>query len=84
LSEYINDFLYTTKLLKVKIDSLGNDRYNISLPEIDYKLPMDINTIDKKQRKILSKNPTLIISQEKPIVDKIGWYLKEKLKKQKK
>ena len=80
LSEYIKDFLFTTNLLKVQIDSLGNDSYNISLPNINYQLPMDIKTTTGNEKKMLSQNPILVFSQNKPVIDKKGWYLKKRVK----
>lgn len=74
---FLSDFLYTTRLPAVQVDSLGDNRYAISIPNIDYTLPMEV-TLDQDILRIrLSKNPFEVYSATPPIVDPRGWFLKQ-------
>lgn len=75
-SAYLNDFLYTTNLPKVKIDSVAQNEYEVSIPNIKYALPMEIMAQDSIRIVNLSKEPVKIISSIEPEVDPERWYLK--------
>ncbi|MEJ2543887.1 MAG: hypothetical protein P8Y99_07445, partial [Calditrichaceae bacterium] len=67
---------YTTTLPKVKIDSVAQNTFEISIPNIDYVLPMEIVVQDSTRRMDLSKKPVKIISASEPMIDPQKWYLK--------
>ncbi len=75
-SAYLNDFLYTTNLPKIKIDSMAQNEYEISIPNIEYGLPMEVTTSDNVVVRNLSKQPVEIKSTVKPVVDAKKWYIK--------
>jgi aminopeptidase N len=83
-SAYLNDFLYTTNLPKIKIDSVAYDQYEITIPNIEYSLPMEITTSDTVIIRNLNKQPVKIKSNVKPIVDAKKWYIKTYFIKEKK
>ena len=75
-SAYIADYLYTTNIPDVRVDSVSQNLYNVSIPNIDYTLPMDISGDEMYERVVLSKKPVQINSSVKPVVDPEDWYLK--------
>lgn len=82
-SAYLKDFLYTTNLPKVNVDSIAQTEYEISIPNIDYILPMEIIAQDSVRVVALCKEPVKITSTTKPEVDRQKWYLKGYFFKQK-
>ena len=74
-SSFFNLFLKTTNLPDVQIDSLGNNKWNVSIPNIDFDLVMDLEGNGKIERYILSQDPITIESKTKIIVDPKNWYL---------
>ena len=75
-SAYIKNLLYTTNLPKIRIDSVAHNQYEISIPNIEYSLPMEIALSDSVIRRNLSKEPVAVISSIKPVVDAKKWYVK--------
>jgi len=71
-------YLETTDLPDVKIDSLGQRKWNVSIPNIDFELPMELKVDGLLTRKYLSKNITQIESADTIIVDPQNWYLHAK------
>lgn len=69
-------YLKTTILPEVKIDSVGINRYKVSIPNIGFSLPMEVTMGEKKKRMQLGKKAIEIISDAWPVVDEKGWYLK--------
>jgi len=76
-SRFIEDHLHTTKLPQVVVDSLGTNSYAISIPNIDYQLPMDVTTDSGKQRMVLGQDPITVETNIPPIIDEQQWFLKE-------
>jgi aminopeptidase N len=75
---FFNLFLKTTELPNVKIDSLGNNNWGISLTNLEFSLPMDIEADGDIVRLNLSKSPTEVSSKSKIIIDPQNWYLHAK------
>ena len=69
-------YLETTKLPKIKIDSLAVNQFAVSVPAIDFELPMDVYYDNKTEQLYLSKTPVTLKSAQRPIVDEKNWYLK--------
>ena len=72
---YLDQFLYTTDLIRVDIDSLQNSVYKISLPNVDYSLPMEIALDDTVIRVELDRVGLELESELRPVIDPQEWYL---------
>ncbi len=70
-------YLKTTKLPQVEIDSTGISQYEVSIPNIEFRLPMEVTVGDKSRRYLLGREKVAIAADERPVVDARGWYLKE-------
>ncbi|MCB0282934.1 MAG: M1 family metallopeptidase [Calditrichaeota bacterium] len=70
-------YLYTNDYPIVQIDSITANQFNISIPNIDFELPMDVSYADTTQRLLLGKNPISLQTPFRPQVDRQNWYLKE-------
>ncbi|WP_194776036.1 M1 family metallopeptidase [Pararhodonellum marinum] len=75
LEGFFDLYLYTTKLPKVKISKKGKKGYNISLRNVDFMLPMEVETSEGIKRVTLSKAPTFVDSKSPVVVDPNMWYL---------
>jgi aminopeptidase N len=71
---YIDMFLYTTEIPKVKIDSLGSDNYRIGIPNIDYTLSMEILLGDSLIRTDIGSESSVFKSPGRPEIDPNRWY----------
>ena len=83
-SGYLHDYLYTTILPQVQVDTLNDNRYAVSIPNIDYKLPMEIKTSNTVVRMELGRKSREVVSDIPPVVDPNKWYYKGPGKKMKK
>jgi len=81
--EYIETFLYTTDLIHVKIDSVDAETYQVSLPNIGFRLPMEVALGDSVIRTELGSESRIFQSREKPRVDPNRWYLVTVLRSEK-
>jgi aminopeptidase N len=77
-SAFIDFYLRTTDLVDVKIDSLGDNKWNISIPNIDFELPMDIEINGNLGKFILGPEPISVESETKILIDPKNWYLHKK------
>ncbi|MCK5076188.1 MAG: M1 family metallopeptidase [Calditrichia bacterium] len=80
LSNLIDLYLHTTILPQILIDSVAQNKYHVSIHNIDFKLPMNVETSDSSYRTKLGPMPKEIYSQFTPEIDKKGWYLKTTIK----
>lgn len=69
-------YLNTTDLPQIKIDSLTTDTYNVSIPNIDFELPMEVEYNGKTERLMLGHKPVKLVSDYRPLIDEMNWYLK--------
>ena len=76
-SKLLNFYLYTTEYPKILIDSTGVDEFQISIPNIDFIIPMEVKLDNQSKRIELSSEPITIHSETKPLVDEKDWFLKE-------
>jgi aminopeptidase N len=76
-SDLFELYLYTTTYPQIRIDSLAVDQFEVSIPNIDFELPMDVTYADTTERVSLGKNAISVSSPYRPVVDKMNWYLKE-------
>ena len=75
-SEFFHLYLNTTELPAIKIDSLAADGFEISIPNIDFDLPVDVTLDNDTLRMMLGKTPIEVKSTAKPKVDQKDWFLK--------
>lgn len=69
-------YLNTTDLPVVHVDSIGQNTFNIYIPNIDFSTPMDVSYNDTTVRMLLGPDTLKVISSVLPVVDKQNWYLK--------
>jgi len=74
-SPFFKMFLETTELPNVIMDSVGLDKWNVSIPNINFDLPIDLEINGQINRKYIGKTPILIESGSRIIVDPQKWYL---------
>ncbi len=79
-SQLLKFYLYTTDYPQIKIDSSDVNEYHVSIPNIDFTIPMEITLDNGSQQVELGSEPTMFHSQMKPLVDEGEWFLKEFIK----
>jgi aminopeptidase N len=70
-------YLKTNNYPDIKVDSVAQNTYAVSIPNIDFEIPMDVSYNNKTERIMLGPEKVIIISSEVPIIDEKDWYLKE-------
>ncbi len=70
-------YLYTTDYPEIKIDSVSTNSFQVSIPNIDFKLPMEVSYDGKIDTLMLSDEFIQLTCDTRPIVDEKNWYLKE-------
>lgn len=70
-------YLETTDYPRVEMVDQGEGRYLLTIPNIDFQLPVEIETDSGIRRTWLWREPTEIRSAEKPVIDPNKWYLLE-------
>jgi len=76
LSGLFELYLYGTDYPEVVIEQVGLQQYEVSIPNISFVLPMDIETSSGLNRINLSADPVMIQSESVPVADPENWYLK--------
>jgi aminopeptidase N len=76
-SKLFDLYLLTTDLPQIKIDPISDNTFEVSIPNIDFELPMDIEYNDIIEQRFLGPAPIIIHSSYRPLVDEMDWYLKE-------
>ena len=71
----ITMYLKIIRVPKVKVSKKGKNGYQVSLPSIDFSMPVEIKTSNGYERHILSSKPVLVRSAGSIEVDPKGWYL---------
>lgn len=69
-------YLRTTDLPELRIDSTGPASFAISIPNIDFTIPMDVRTDAGLHRMELGRNPVAVASTVRPVIDERNWFLK--------
>lgn len=70
-------YMRTTQKLEVHLVAQRQNKYKISIDNIDMTLPMDIVTDKGLQKMTLSKKPIIISSETMPQIDPDMYYLKK-------
>jgi len=76
IGKFVEYFLYTIKLPEVFIEQVSDQHYQVSIPNIDFQLPMNVQTESESKTILLGETPVNIISASQPVVDEKNWYLK--------
>src|SRR5690554_1202376 len=76
LEDFFHLYLFTTDLPEVKVVKKRKNRYEVSFKNIEFALPMDVQTSEGIERIEISSNPIIIESKDPIQVDPKGWYLK--------
>ena len=74
LSPFFHFYLETTDLLAIVIDSLDAAQWDVSIPNIDFQLPVEVEVDGERQRLTLSSSPTRITA-DSIAIDPQKWYL---------
>ncbi len=77
LRPFIEMNLYTNDLIEIKSEKTDVG-FQISIPSIDYTLPVEIKVGNEIQKITVGKKPVQVVTEEFPEVDPNGWYLTEK------
>jgi aminopeptidase N len=77
LQGFFDLYLKSVRLPQVKVKKKGKKGYTVSLPNIDFKLPVEIRTPNGYERHVLSSQQVLVRSEGPIEVDPRGWYLLE-------
>jgi aminopeptidase N len=72
---FFNLFLKTTNLPDVIVDSLGNGQWTVSVPNIDFELPMEFEVDRELRRLIVGPEKISIYADSVIVVDPKRWYL---------
>jgi aminopeptidase N len=78
LQGFFDMYLKTIRVPKVKVAKKGKKGYQVSLPNIEFSMPVEIKTSNGYERHILSFKPVLVSSDGPIEVDPKGWYLLDK------
>jgi aminopeptidase N len=76
LDSLFNLYLYTTTYPEIKIDSINTNVFTITVPNINFEIPMEVSINGKIDTLQLSKNSRTINTSFRPIIDAKNWYLK--------
>jgi len=74
-SSFFTFYLETTDLLNVVVDSVALGQWEISIPNIEFELPMELEINGELQKVILGNKPVLLQSESEIGVDPKRWYL---------
>ncbi len=77
---FIRTFLNTTVLPEVHIKKTGQKSFEVSVANLEFDLPMDVETDTGTSRMILGRKPVVVTSAIEPMVDKDDWFLKKTIK----
>ncbi len=75
LVNYLEMFLYTTRLPEVRVDSLGEKTYRLSVPNIDFRMPLEVELGNRIDTLRLGPEPVVVEADSFPRVDPRHWYL---------
>lgn len=68
-------YLFSTELPKLKVSKKGKIGYVISLQDIDFEMPMEVQTSAGIQRLTLGSKAVEVESTTPPVVDPKGWIM---------
>lgn len=78
LEGFFDLYLFTTDLPKLKVSKKGKDGWLVSLQDIDFEMPLEIETSEGVQRTAVGKKGVEVKSSTPPVVDPRGWLMLER------
>ncbi|WP_332913183.1 hypothetical protein [Algoriphagus boritolerans] len=78
LKVFFELYLFSTDLPKLKVSKRGKNGFSISLQDIDFEMPVEVQTSEGIQRLNLGPKATEVKSTSIPIVDPKGWIMLQK------
>jgi aminopeptidase N len=75
LQGFFNLYLYSTDLPKLKVSKKGKTGYAISLQDIDFQMPVEVQTSEGILRLNLGSKPVEVKSSTSPQIDPKGWIM---------
>ena len=75
LKGFFELYLYSTEVPKLKVSKKGKSGYSISLQDIDFQIPVEVQTSEGMQRVLLGSRATEVKSTIPPIIDPNGWLM---------
>ncbi|SEG32570.1 M1 family metallopeptidase [Algoriphagus boritolerans] len=78
LEGFFELYLFSTDLPKLKVSKRGKNGFSISLQDIDFEMPVEVQTSEGIQRLNLGPKATEVKSTSIPIVDPKGWIMLQK------
>ena len=75
LKGFFELYLYSSELPKLKVSKKGKSGYSISLQDIDFQIPVEVQTSEGMQRVLLGSRATEVKSTIPPIIDQNGWLM---------
>lgn len=75
LQGFFELYLYSTELPKLKVSKKGKTGFTISLQDIDFQLPVEVETSEGIQRLNLGSKAVEVESSTFPVVDPKGWIM---------
>lgn len=75
LEGFFRLYLYSTDLPSLKVSKKGKSGYTIALKDIDFEIPVEIQTSEGIQRLNLGLKSVAIESTTPPVVDPNGWIM---------
>jgi len=77
-ADFFDFYLKTNDLLDVNIDSLSNNKWRISIPNINFELPVEIMVDGTINKYMMGCRPIEIKADSNVLVDPRGWFLHQK------
>ena len=74
-------FMNTTEIPEVIVREGEDGEYSISIPNINFSIPMEVHTADGVKIMELSKQPISILTNQRPTVDPEGIFLRKVVNK---
>jgi aminopeptidase N len=75
LTGFLDLYLTSVRKPKVSVKKKGKNRYSVSLTQVNFELPIEIETDAGIQRHLLKDSPLIINSTKTPVIDPRNWYL---------
>jgi len=78
LTAFLDLYLTSIQKPKVIVKRNGKNNYKVSLDNVDFELPVEIQTDSGVQRYPLTRQPVTIASKKPLVIDPNNWYLLDK------
>jgi aminopeptidase N len=75
LQGFFDLYLYSTDLPTLKVSKKGKSGYTLALKDIDFEIPVEVQTSEGLQRINLGSKSVDINSTTPPLIDPKGWIM---------